>query len=114
MFSLTKDFPNCNVSGKVYIISHWFLLSQRLLWPHLEGSCFWFLFSQLFFAASGGMFFLVPFKSAFIVVSSGGKLFWFLFSHFFFAASGGNLFLVPFKSASIDAASGGKLVFGSF
>ncbi len=22
MFSLTGDFPNCNVSGKVYIISH--------------------------------------------------------------------------------------------
>ena len=68
----------------------------------------------MFFAASGGMFVLVPFKSAFIVVSSGGKLFWFLFSHFFFAASGGNLFLVPFKSASIVAASGGKLVSGSF
>jgi hypothetical protein len=64
-------------------VSFWFLLSQQLLWPHLAGSCFWFLFSQLFFAASCGMFFLVPFKSAFIVVSSGGKLFWFLFSHFF-------------------------------
>ena len=83
------------------------------MWPHLAGSCFWFLFSQLFFAASGGMFVLVPFKSAFIVVSSGGKLF-LVPQPFFFAASGGNLFLVPFKSASIDAASGGKLVFGSF
>ncbi len=27
-------------------VSFWFLLSQRLLWPHLAGSCFWFLFSQ--------------------------------------------------------------------
>ena len=26
-------------------VSFWFLLSQRLLWPHLAGSCFWFLFS---------------------------------------------------------------------
>jgi hypothetical protein len=27
-------------------VSFWFLLSQRLLLPHLAGSCFWFLFSQ--------------------------------------------------------------------
>ncbi len=46
-------------------------------------------------AGFGGIFVLVPFQSASIVVASGRKL-----------------FLVPLQSASIAAASGGKL-FGS-
>ena len=75
--------------------------------------------------ASGGKFFLVPFKSASIVVTSGRKFFRILLSQrvffaldplqsVFFYRIWWEFVLDPFQSASIDATSSGKLVFGSF
>ena len=40
---------------------------------HLAGSLFWFLFSSLYVAASGGKFVLVSIFPAFSVVLSGGN-----------------------------------------
>ena len=57
---------------------------------------------------------MVPFKSATIVASSGGKLFVGSYSVIFFAAHGGNLFWFLFSHHLLMPHFGGWLVFCSF